>query len=55
MLGKPPSLEKNKEILDQELVDALRSKGVENPEALMLLQRWLENPAEHIPHLKDSK
>ena len=39
MSEKFPTPEK-KEVLDKELIDALKSKGVENPETFQLLQKW---------------
>lgn len=40
-MEKLPIPEK-KEVLDQELIDALKSKGVEDPEVFQLLQKWTE-------------
>lgn len=40
-MERSPSPER-KEVSDQELIDALKSKGVEDPEVFQLLQRWTE-------------
>jgi len=40
-MEKSPSPEKS-EISDQELINALKSKGVEDPEVHRLLQQWTE-------------
>ena len=42
-----PTPEK-KEVLDQELIDALKSKGVEDPEVYQLLQRWTEQGEKRV-------
>ena len=47
MNEKLPSSER-KEILDQELIDTLKSKGVEDPETFQLLQRWTEQEEKKV-------
>ena len=46
-MEKFPTSEK-KEVSDQELIDALKSKGVEAPEVYQLLQRWTEQGEKEV-------
>ena len=47
MNEKFPSPER-KEVSDIELIDALKSKGVENPETFELLQQWTKQKEEKV-------
>lgn len=42
------SKQEKKEVSDQELVDALKSKGIENPEAFQLLQSWIKQGEKNV-------
>jgi len=48
-----PSPEQS-EVSDQELIDALKFKGVENPEVHQLLQRWTEQGEKQVINPKDA-
>ena len=42
------------EVSDQELIDALKSKGVENPEVHQLLQRWTKQGEKQVVNPEDA-
>ena len=42
------------EVSDQELIDALKFNGVENPEVHQLLQRWTEQGEKQVINPKDA-
>lgn len=44
----------NIEVSDQELIDALKSKGVEDPEVSKLLQRWTEQGEKKVATPEDA-
>ncbi len=48
-----PILE-NREVSDQKLIDALKSKGVEDPEVHQLLQQWTEREERQVINPEDA-
>ena len=48
MPEKFPSFEEPKEISEQELIEALQTKGAESPEAQQLLQKWTEQEEKKV-------